>query len=275
MELLDGSNDYGLAISAGANDAKGSWVSLGTASADFSGIRLEMKGQSTNNAAFLFDLRVGGSDTVFENLLMGNKTGSAFEPSSIVIPFSGASSDAIELRGQTDNTSSRTVTFAAQLLTDVPWTPTTTTGSYGADTANTAGVSIDPGAVADTEGTKVELTTSGGLDHDTDYLVLAIRNPSTAIAVAKWRLRLYTGASGGTSTGVETIVCAGSTTDHFADAWIPLWVDRTVFASGTRVWISAQSDETDATDRLVEATLHSFQATGGGGGGSTVIVVED
>lgn len=269
MEFLGG--QYGSVVVCGANDTMGTWTSIGTASADFTSLRLQITNQSLNNVRIMLSIRVGGSTTVIENLIFGGRGTIGVEAQSLDIPIGGSSGDAVEVRGQTDNGVDVDLTVAFQLTDQDPCGEGSFVGTYGVDTANTQGKVMDPGAVIDTE-TKFELTDSGGIGAEARLLAFSFFAPSTAQADDAWKVRVYTGATGATDTGIAAVIRAGANTDNVSDAFHAFFVDRANFPSGTRVWLGVAANTVDAADRILEGALHVFDVPDPAGGATGVPV---
>lgn len=260
------------AVSCAANGTKGSWVTIGTASADFVGMVFSVSSYNHNNADNVFlDIRTNGSTVAVADLIHKSKPADADAIQEIFIPISGSSSDVIEVRGSTERNTATDVKVSIQLLDTLPFTTPAAGVSYGKGSG--VGVQLDPGATPDTESSVVEFTTSGGLTEDADYLIVGLTSDgdnvlSTSSGVI---LRLYVGAAGGTATGLAVHTRLNTILDVPNIQLHGLFVDPTVFASGTRVWATIQSASGAAGDREMQAMLYTFNLAASGGAGSTFI----
>ena len=262
-----GGTGGGTDITGGSSaDTKGSWTTLGTATADFTSIMLRIHECGSNNQDNLISVRVGGSTVLLEDYLYTNDHDTAAIGHPIFIPAGGSNTDTVQIQLQTDG-SNDTVEVSALLLDDMDFNGDDSGGdTYGADTGNTKGTSLDPGATADTESSAVELTTSGGLDRDTDWLLFSLGSENDNITgVVNWQVRIYHDSSGSTFSGIHFNVMTTAIHDNKVlppSFGIP--VDRTVFASGVRVWATVECDVASA---VLEITMHGWQTSKKGGGG--------
>ena len=123
---------------------------------------------------------------------------------------------------------------------------------YGTLT-NSAGVNIDPGAVAHTKAGLTEITAATARDHH--WLVLSIQNQDTTwAAAAKWLIDVMIGAST-EAVLVGNLAVGGAGT---ADAQLPEKVFHLpVFVpKGSRLSVQAQCSSTTDGDRDIYVVLH-------------------
>jgi hypothetical protein len=145
--------------------------------------------------------------------------------------------------------------------------------TYGAETSDTGGVAVDPGASTNTKGDYAEITSSTGAA--TEQVAVQTGNrENTVRSTASWLMDLATGAAMS-----ETVVWAnfplGSST--IADVVSPVVTPFVplVIATSTRIAARAQCSINDATDRLFDALVlaaRGADASGGSGGGGLRLV---
>jgi hypothetical protein len=125
---------------------------------------------------------------------------------------------------------------------------------YGTNTGTTRGTSIDPGAVADTFGTYVQLTASCNTIRE--LLVMIGTGGNTADTTAYWVCRIGVGAGGAESTLIPNAMVRKRTAEGILSQWLgPYEVD---VPAGTRIAATAYTSLTDATDRLADVAVIGF-----------------
>lgn len=376
---LSGATDETV-VTSGAAHTKGSWTSLGTATADFKGIDFQCVPAGGVSTSYLVDLRIGGDTVVLQNMqIQGTTTESSQRvPTRVFIPYSGQNGDAIECRCQCVN-ATQSIKASGMLCDYVPFVASNVSSHYGANTTTSLGTPVDPGTelgpeqinngaftsgatgwtlssmvwsdghiesdiagvpcsashdtvtfsntqiwrvsaniiaragttwiqfngtntqqitttgvqswdllpattgilkfnctdaaaltlddvsvkavgVANTEGDVVELTTSSGLTHDTDYLIFSFGGNDTDIGSVFQNAKLYVGAAGATFTGYEWMYEKTAAIDQGTHKGWGVFVNRAVFKAGTRVWLSLQSSSVaDVSDRITYFTMHAYQ----------------
>lgn len=251
----------GTPIVFGANDTKpvGGATTLGTATADFDGCIISADLQSTQES-HAFDV-IYDSTIVAPNLLIKIRP-LAQGQAHFLIPKSGTSGQAIKVHGQTEGTGDRTANMVVTLLTG----GTTYVGdqsavsSYGFSSGTTQGVTLDPGGVANTESANTEITAS--LNEDTDVLIVQVWKAGDTSVNTKQSaiVKLYTGGIGSeVYAGFGAVYEMSIINDYVNVNPFFLPVDRSVFASGTRVSATIQSTSTTAGDRELMMALTGIQ----------------
>jgi hypothetical protein len=126
--------------------------------------------------------------------------------------------------------------------------------NYGADTSDSGGTVVDPGASADTKGSYTQLAASSGAVAQVLVALFTVRgNP--AAASAQWAVDVATGAAGAESVFVPDLRLGTASTNELRlnlRAAPPLLV---YIAASTRISVRASCDITDATDRLLDAAV--------------------
>jgi hypothetical protein len=141
-------------------------------------------------------------------------------------------------------------------------TPTT----YGANTADSGGVSVDPGASTNTKGSYSEIEDSTA--DSIDWLFVVIGNQANANPTsASWLIDIATGAAMS-----ESIVIADVQAHLRAEIDIPdalcIGPFPVAIAAGTRLAARAQCSINDATDRLLDVTIIGYSGSAMSGGGA-------
>ena len=125
---------------------------------------------------------------------------------------------------------------------------------YGTITApGTQGVNVDPGAVAHTKSTPVQITAATARDHH--WLVLTIENvDATWASAAKKLIDVMIGSSTETALVANLAVGGAGTADKQLPEEVfhlPVFVPK-----GSRLSVRAQCSSTTDVDRDIEVTLH-------------------
>jgi hypothetical protein len=251
------STDYGKALPKGASpNNKGAWQTLLTTTHPCNGLLFHVNRQVVGGYAspihYLVDVGVG-SQTYIQNI---HVTGS---PRSLArnywFPMRFPEDVDIKARMQAD----RSAVSGPDLYVGC----TTVSGgfgsfpgfqssaTYGVLTASSKGTQIDPGGTANTKGGWVQLTSSTVHRHRWMVLVLAMFNANAANA--HWRVDVGVGASGSETVILgDALVRSTSTADHLTPNCFSI---PRVIPKSKRLAVQAQCDITDATDRLLFASV--------------------
>ena len=244
----------GVNVTSGAANTKGSWTTCGTATADFKGVDFFLR--DTDIATrHLIDLRIGGATVIATDIATYVDHGSQFIPIHVWIPFSGVSGNTIECRWESQS-GSRIINVCGSFLTDTPWTPANVTSN------RLIGV-VDPGGTANTQSGYYEVSPgTDGLTHPVDYLFFTFAGPDSGIPAPYIRtnFKLFTGSPGSeVFTGVEWLIWKTTLIDHGVEKAYGFFVDRAVFKTGARVWVTAQSNDIVASDRESYLSVNFYQ----------------
>jgi hypothetical protein len=242
---------------SGTANVKGSWVELIAAtSLDAAMLALSVlvpQGSAAGTRA-LADIGVGaaGSETtVIENLVLaGDDSQNAIAAWPIAIPAGSR----IAARSQLDATTG-SVTIAGHVIgggfgLPAPYHAVTT---YGVDAATSRGTAVDPGATANTKGSWVQITASTARAH-AGLAVAATTQGNAARSDSRWLVDIGVGAGGSEQVLIPNLVFFGST----AEVLIPGLTQFFPVAvpAGSRLAIRAQSDITDAADRINDYAIY-------------------
>ncbi len=239
---------------SGSANTKGSWTEL-IASTAFDGSALIVNLRTpTAGVDMLVDIGIGasGSEVVLiPNAKADNGSGGAVRASQTIWPIAVPAGSRLSARLQATTGSS---TCRAQVLLlgqgFAGSTPAARVTDYGINTADSGGVSIDPGGTANTKGSYAQIVAS--TTNPIKYLVLGFGNAVNTTRVATgWLVDVAVGAGGS-----ETIVIGDLHVEASASEDTPL---PTMFGAfplsvptGTRIAVRAACSITDATDRLVD-----------------------
>ena len=248
-----------------AAHTKGNWSELiASTAADSKEIIVNITLGNAGTRSYLVDIGVGAGGA--ESVIIANLL---FAPSPegvpgvlIRLPIGIAAGSRLSARCQC-STGGATVEVLAYLVSGTSSAVVTT---LGADTANTKGTTIDPGAVVSTKGSYVELTASVGVD--VDYLGVIISGIRNAAPIfATFDMDVSTGAGGAEVVKIPDIFFLSLAPATPVGTWIEVaWSFELSIVSGTRIAVRAKSSTNDATDRLFDVILYAVSDVPSGGG---------
>lgn len=248
-------NSMGASVTSGAANTKGSYAELlASATYDAQGFFLWMQKAGHSNNDVLVDVAVGAaaSETIIVNNLVGPNVGNG-ECTQYYIPLPIPAGTRLSARCQAvgaSDVSKIGVTLASGH--PLGWSGGSVT-TYGANTTDSGGVSVDPGGTANTKGAYSELTSSTTYDHRA--LILAIGEQNNFVRSSSgFRIDLAVGAGGSEQIIIPDILMAQSAGgDNFMPRSFHF---RTHIPAGSRIAVRAQCSITDASDRLFDAILY-------------------
>ncbi len=251
---------YNTAITASASaNAKGSYTQLvASLSGSVNGFFVIVSAVTTSNRSYLLDIATGGAGS--ETVIVANlpvQIGGDYHGGNFVVfvPLPISSGTRVAARCQSSTGSSQIFMSLLTVAGELSNLLTSAVAStYGATTGTSRGTSIDPGAVADTKGTYVQMTAATSTSNNLKWLIVLVGNQSNAaMSVATWALDIATGAAASETVVVPDLIFSSSTA---FDAVIPGFYCLPVdIANGTRIAARAKCTITDATDRLVDLVL--------------------
>lgn len=254
--------------SNGSAHTKGSYTELTASTGSASDGFLLTLGR-TNNAGtdaldvrFLVDIATGaaGAETVVHpDAFFNNGNQRSLSRSSV--PRAIATSTRIAARCQ-DATGGLSIEVALHLweIGTSSLSALGTITTYGATTASTRGTTLNAGAVANTKGTYVQLTSS--TSQATHMVEVVSINNNSAYIDAKFLLDLATGAAGAETVvlpNLPYVTSSSSTKDNWLSPMhtppVPLAI-----ATATRLAARIQSTSTGAGSRIMDAIVHATGA---------------
>jgi len=213
----------------------------------------------TSNVDQLIDIGIGAAAfevVIISNIEFGQGLTGIAHLEHVFIPFSIPAGSRISTRIQSVSPSgvcavAVTMVYGETAPGSIPSKATT----YGANTADSGGVSVDPGATADTKGVYSEITAS--TTSPIRWLLISLGNQSNAIRTyCRWFVDLAIGAAGSEVVVIPNIpVRASSVADGIFGSLISLPCTIPV---GSRIAIRAECSINDATDRLFDAVVTGF-----------------
>ena len=127
--------------------------------------------------------------------------------------------------------------------------------TYGATTATTRGISIDPGGTAWTYGAYIELASAITRPAKGIFIATSGQNNSVR-TLYQWRLDVGIGGAGAETSIISELGMGCATGDSDIFPWVTPYIPIRIPA-GTRVALKAVCSGNDATDRLFDAVLYT------------------
>lgn len=255
----DAATSQGATITANASaDTKGTYTQL-IASTAFASTSIMVYGAEvpTANTDFLLDIAIGAAASevvILSNLYFGAGQGSVIYGNPFIFPIAIPAGTRISARVQSD-TGSETITVNVHLIGQgfLPAQPLSIVDTYGANTADTGGVSVDSGSSADTKGAYSEVVAS--TTRDMREFTVAIGNQVNGIRASYvWLFDIAIGAAASEVIIVPDIALACSSTSDILfphNIRVPLRIP-----AGTRIAARSQCSGTNSADRLFDVFVY-------------------
>lgn len=239
-----------------ANNTKGNYTQLVAATGVQATAVIVQLGCGVLYHDALVDIAVGGSGS--EQVLAANLLVSTREKASVVymLPVSIATGSRIAARYQSSDTSGARVVYAQVTLLSSPFLPGAPLGrvtTYGADTADSGGVPVDPGGSANTKGAYSEI--AGSTDGLIRSLLIGLGCANnTVLTAAEGLVDIAIGAAGSEQIIIPDLWIRYSDQENIApQVYGPLPVS---IPAGVRLAARAQCSITDAADRIFDIALY-------------------
>jgi len=246
---------------SGTANTKGSYAQLVASTARESAwlmVMLAGPGAAIDN---LIDIAVGAAASevvIASNLYSGGGDGTANQGSYYMLPISVPVATRIAARSQSSTVSN--ALEVALLLGSGSWKHTPPFGrltTYGADTADSGGTQVDPGATAHTKGAYAQLVASS--TNPVKALTLAIGNKLNSVRTnAVWLVDVAIGAAGSEQVIVSNIMLDCNASNDLVAPQVMGPIPVPEIPAGTRIAVRAQCSITDATDRLFDAIIYGL-----------------
>lgn len=249
----------GVMIDPGTVNSKGAWFELTSATPfDAWGFFLQaIYGISIGvNDDFLLDIGIGGSGA--ETVLLANVplglAGTRGDLCSVFVPLEIPSGTRVSARIQQSSTSSSDAVFVKLLLFEKSTqSGASSAQTYGANTADSGGVLVDPGATLNTKGAWSEITPATSAD--INWLLLFFGNQdNSARSSCGWIFDVAIGAASSEVIAVADIPtwCSSGTGVVFPPYFtIPI----PTIPSGTRLSVRCACSINNFTDRLLDVVI--------------------
>jgi len=247
-------------VTGAANTKNASWLEL-IASTPFHAHSLIVLPGPDDPTDYLIDIAIGaaGSEVIIINNLTHSHGNTLYYGQNVVsmfqIPVNIPAGTRISVKAQ-GYAATKTISFSAYILNNNNFKGIYPTGkiiTYGANTADSGGVSIDPGGTVKTKGAWSEITSSC---EALQGLVMAFGNQRNANrAWAGWIIDLGIGAAGSEQVLIPDWGLMGNqTTSALTPTYSP-YLPISIPA-GTRLSMRAACYINDATDRLIDGFIY-------------------
>lgn len=256
------SNGTLITAPAGAN-SKGNWQQI-TASCpiDADGFYIQaLVGQGTKD--LLFDVGIGGAGSevaILENVLISSPSvgaGDGYSPGHFYVPLPVTAGTRVAGRYQTSSTTNDELFLLLQFVKDdrLRALRCSRATTYGANTADSGGTSVDPGGSVNTKGGWSEL--SSAITNPIRHAIVCIGSQANGTRTNySWAADIGIGAALSESVVIPNMYLRARL---FDDVLLPHFIERSVtIRAGQRLAARAQANGTDATDRLFDAVVIGF-----------------
>lgn len=248
------------AVASATPNVKGAYTEIVASTAhDADAVLLVISQSNTAAISHLIDFAVGaaGSEVVvWPNWLLA---GGVRMTTYAVLPCSIPAGSRISARCQA-TTASAQVQVRALTLRGGLWAPASggTVVALGADTSDSGGQVIDPGATLNTYGAWSQLSASTAADIVAVRLSLGMRtNAAPAQTALNYYVDLGVGGAGAEVAIVDGLPFTSSTDGSFGAGGPHIWLPCSIPA-GSRIAARAKANTTDATDRLFDVVVHAL-----------------
>lgn len=246
-------------VSNASANTKGAYTELGTSTMDADGFYVHIT-PGTAARDFLIDIALGAASSevdVVSNLLYSTGTTSTFvEAESFYVPVGIPAGSRISVRCQASSGTSQISIYVVLAKGDAYRRQRCQRATtYGANTADSGGTSLDPGGSANTDGGYSQL--SAAITNPIRSVLICVGNQvNGARTDASFRFNLARGA-GGSEVVVAPTIFARASTDH--DLIRPHMIARDFrIEAGQRLAANTRCSITDATDRLIDIVVIGF-----------------
>lgn len=240
-------------LSSGSNNVKGAYVTM-LDPTPFASDGLLFQVGDGGTGDFLVDIAIGAAASeqiVFENIQLSRGAGGMQIGHTVYLPFKIPAGVRVAMRCQTSNATSA-IDVILELMAGGAFAPLVyeRAVTYGAVTADSGGVSVDPGGTIHTKGawTEIAAATTARIRH----LMLCIGNQqNTSRSQGAWLLDIGVGSAGNEAPIVSNLLInsGSSTLDLVSPRVIAFPCD---IPAGSRLVARSQSSINDATDRLFD-----------------------
>lgn len=249
----------GATVTAGGSaHTKGSYTQL-VASSPFDAQGFLLNVYNNTRAYYLLDVAVGAATS--EQVILPNFFHSFdfYQPSAVYFPIPIPAGSRVAVRNQSSTGSA--VQYAEVTLLSQGFLPGSSLGrveAWGADTSDSAGATVDPGAVAHTKGAYTQLIASTAFD--VRAIVIDIGATSIYRAGYYWLMDVALGAAASEQIILPDIMLAGTVAASLYGDILPKTIGPLPvhIPAGTRVAIRAQAFDTNATYRVFDAVIYGI-----------------
>jgi hypothetical protein len=261
--VATGASSSGINVNTHASaNTKGSSFTTLVASTDFDcdGFFIISTGASAN-VDILFDIAIGAaaSETVIvADITQTGATTSASSGNITYIPLYVKAGVRISARSQGSTGGSNVILGVILVRAGSSlYRSLSRATTYGANTADSGGTGIDPGADDHAKGSYAELTAAATNPIKALIVCVGDRANAAIVGTTTHMIDVATGSAGSESVVISDLITRSTATE---DTLMPQWfgpfpVD---IPAGARLAARCQSNQTDATDRLLDVTVIGF-----------------
>jgi len=242
---------------ASAN-TKGSYAQLIAATAFDASMMMLMFSRADGGIDYLVDVAIGASGSeviILSNVLVSGGTGQQYYGSQFFFPVNIPAGTRLAIRSQS---TTGTIGLRADIMLfqggfGTPETQGFVT-TYGANTADSGGVQVDPGGTTNTKGSYSEITSS--TTYPIRFLSIVIGNQlNTVRSTQLFLMDVAIGASGSEVIILPDLLINANVSP---DVLCPqVYTNLPVqIPAGTRIAVRAASNGNDATDRLFDVVMY-------------------
>jgi hypothetical protein len=253
------SNGTNVTCNASAN-TKGNYAPLITSTAFPSSLMVLAFDTPSSARSYLVDIAIGAASSeqvLISNLLVSVPSSNPAWGAVGIFPLAIPAGTRIAARAQSTTGSSQ-IRVSCHLFAGGFGIPPhgAIIDTYGVDTTDSGGTSIDPGGSSHTKGSYVEIT--GATTRPHRYLAVLFGSQVNGVmTTGTWLFDIAIGGAGSEVVILNNLVVnATSQADGVHPAMYPLLPVN--IPAGTRIAARAQSSITDATDRLLDMTILGF-----------------
>lgn len=258
---LNTTNDRsdGCALYVGASgtaNTKSSWYELISSTPyDFKGfVIIFSRNYTTTALSFLLDIAIGAGgseEVILENLSLNSGSGSG---SFLFVPIKIPAGSRIAVRCQINSSTEYAffctiVGVAGGFLMSTPISKVIT---MGADTSDSGGTEIDPGATVDTKGSYVEIESS--TSYPIHALSIAFNGKGAARSLYGWLFDIAVGSAGSEEIIVSDILVLSSGNQVITPQQLP-FIPVSIPA-GSRIAVRCECSGNNSTTRLLDVILY-------------------
>lgn len=260
--VVTSASSYMFLVAAHASaNTKGAYTeAIASTSEEVTSLRLYYEGGAGANQDSLVDIAIGAaaSEVVIVSNLALSRPGSIENgPCWVDIPIHIPAGTRVAVRRQ-DSTGGGSIVMGLICQTGKALTygrSFSKAVTYGVNTGDSGGTSIDPGGSANTKGSYVQLTAS--TTAPIRYLILCLQGQTNAVRTfSRFLIDVAIGAAASEVVLLQDIpAVASGNSDYVVPTWAAFEVS---IPAGSRIAVRAQASITDATDRLFDISLVGF-----------------
>jgi hypothetical protein len=254
---------------SGSTNTKGIYATAmasATATSNFLALSLIFAGSV---ARYLLDVAIGAAASevvVIPNLVLDrtSATNGFGDNQMIVFPLAVASGARIACRvASSAGSATQAVVVTIAASGDVVGIGSFV--NYGATTADSGGIAVDPGAVIDTKGAYSQLTASTSAVAQWMHITVTQSGNTTPAVGAFWSIDIATGAAASEVVLIPSLIVGANASQQVPKS---LGGFLTYIATSTRIAARASCSNNDATDRLIDVAILAgtapVESSGGG-----------